>query len=353
MMSLDLGLRGAAIALFLLWAALLLRDARGRIGAAFALGVASYAICSAPGFVVPTEIDWRLPVLALCIANPMMFWLFARHLFEDGFQPKWLHWAAYLGYALAGLAIVVSAQGPFAANRSAFYVLLTIGTLGFGIAAAWTLWRGHGDDLVEQRRRVRPIMMGGAVLYVLAIGLAELGMRGAPPPPTLSTLNAAALAAFAFATLLVFAKGPSAELFAPVAPALSPPPPSAEPMDPLAAKLEALFRQAYAHREPDLTIAEVARRLAVAEHRLRALINQRLGYRNFAAFVNGYRLKEVKAALADPGQANVPISTIAFDAGFGSLGVFNRAFKEAFGVTPGAFRTGALGLGGGQPSHEA
>jgi AraC-like DNA-binding protein len=46
----------------------------------------------------------------------------------------------------------------------------------------------------------------------------------------------------------------------------------------------------------------------------------------------------VKAALSDPTQKEVPILTIALDAGFGSLGPFNRAFREAEGITPSAFR---------------
>jgi AraC-like DNA-binding protein len=52
------------------------------------------------------------------------------------------------------------------------------------------------------------------------------------------------------------------------------------------------------------------------------------------AFVNQWRLAEAKAALADPAQSATPISTIALDAGFGSLGPFNRAFKADTGLTP-------------------
>jgi hypothetical protein len=37
------------------------------------------------------------------------------------------------------------------------------------------------------------------------------------------------------------------------------------------------------------------------------MINQRLGHRNFSSFVNGYRLAEATAALADPAQADVPV----------------------------------------------
>ena len=75
---------------------------------------------------------------------------------------------------------------------------------------------------------------------------------------------------------------------------------------------------------------------------MRRLINQRLGHRNFTSFVNGYRLAETIAALSDPAQAAVPILTIALDAGFQSLGPFNRAFKAQTGVTPSDFRRDRL-----------
>jgi len=71
---------------------------------------------------------------------------------------------------------------------------------------------------------------------------------------------------------------------------------------------------------------------------LRRLINQRLGYRNFNVFLNEHRIAEAKAALADPRQAEVPVITIAMDAGFQSLGPFNRAFKATTGVTPSEYR---------------
>ena len=63
-----------------------------------------------------------------------------------------------------------------------------------------------------------------------------------------------------------------------------------------------------------------------------------LGFRNFAAFVNARRIDAAKARLADPTQARESVSTIAFDLGFGSLGPFNRAFKEVTGQTPTEWR---------------
>ena len=81
------------------------------------------------------------------------------------------------------------------------------------------------------------------------------------------------------------------------------------------------------YRHDNVTIGTLATRLAIPEYRLRRLINQRLGYRNFNVFLNEHRIAEAKAALADPTQAEVPVITIAMDAGFQSLGPFNRAFK--------------------------
>ena len=90
-----------------------------------------------------------------------------------------------------------------------------------------------------------------------------------------------------------------------------------------------------------MTIAKLAAQLGEPEYRLRRLINGQLGHRNFAAFLNGYRLDEVRAALSDPDQRQVPILTIALDAGFGSLGPFNRAFREVAGMTPTEYRSRA------------
>ena len=106
----------------------------------------------------------------------------------------------------------------------------------------------------------------------------------------------------------------------------------------LAATLQRLMTAEHVYRSEDLSVASLAARLAVPEYRLRRLINRRLGHRNFNAFVNGFRLAEARAALADPVRRELPVLTIALDAGFQSIGPFNRAFKAATGLTPTEFR---------------
>src|SRR5262249_15939119 len=79
--TIDHALRGGAIVLLLLIAALLLRDhARARaarLGWAFAVGVAAYAVCSSPEFALDAK-PWHAPILVLCFGNSLVFWLFAR-----------------------------------------------------------------------------------------------------------------------------------------------------------------------------------------------------------------------------------------------------------------------------------
>src|SRR5206468_1097751 len=123
---------------------------------------------------------------------------------------------------------------------------------------------------------------------------------------------------------------------APAAPSQTTDKPVIEPA--LLHRLERLMVVDRAYRRAGLTIGVLSAQLGVPEYRLRQLINEGLGHRNFNAFLNSYRIEEAKAALADPEQKEVPVLTIAMDAGFQSIGPFNRAFKAATDLTPTEFR---------------
>jgi AraC-like DNA-binding protein len=99
-------------------------------------------------------------------------------------------------------------------------------------------------------------------------------------------------------------------------------------------RLDRLIAAERIYRQEGLTIGVLAAKLELTEYRLRQVINEGLGYRNFNAFLNRYRIDEAKAALADLSQREVPVLTIAMDAGFQSIGPFNRAFKADTGQTP-------------------
>jgi AraC-like DNA-binding protein len=348
MIALDPALRGATIALLALLALLLARGPglAARLGAAFALGVAAFALCSAPALAAAPP-WWFAPVLVVSAGNNVVFWLFARAVFEDGFRLR--PWHALPWALSAGAALMLAYGGP----RPALGLALTLAELGFtllALAAILGAWRG---DLVEPRRRLRLVLLGVVGLYALALSLERLAGGGPGGGPGLPLLNAAGLAALALASAALLLR--STDALAPPRPPAAPPPAEEVPPDPTQlAALHRLVAEERIHREPGLTIGDLAERLGLPEHRLRRLINQGLGWRNFNAFLNHHRLAEAKAALADPAQAAVPVLTIALDAGFQSLGPFNRAFKAETGLTPTQFRRERLAdFGIGQPEPVA
>ncbi len=97
------------------------------------------------------------------------------------------------------------------------------------------------------------------------------------------------------------------------------------------------------YRQESLTIVLLARRLDIPEYRLRRIINQQLGYRNFNAFLNDFRIEDACRVLADPAQERLPILNLALDLGYGSPGPFNRAFRARTGQTPTEYRRAKLG----------
>ena len=107
-------------------------------------------------------------------------------------------------------------------------------------------------------------------------------------------------------------------------------------------RLECLMSRERIWKEEGLTIASLALRAHIPETQLRRLINDCLGYRNLPSYVNAHRIAAAKSRLADPIEARISISTIAYDIGFASLGPFNRAFKEEAGVSPSEWRRKAL-----------
>jgi AraC-like DNA-binding protein len=91
------------------------------------------------------------------------------------------------------------------------------------------------------------------------------------------------------------------------------------------------------HLESDLTLAELAGRIGTSPQLLSQYLNHRLGL-SFFDYVNGLRVAEVQALLADPARAKTPVLDLAFEAGFNSKSTFNAAFRRVCGMTPSEWR---------------
>jgi AraC-like DNA-binding protein len=339
----DLLLRGGACLLLAVLAALVLREhgrvAAGWLGALFAAGSAAFTLCSAPGMHDLLG-WWSAPILAAASGNNLVFWLFARALFVDGFRPRLWHGALWLAIVAAAVIEVLVLEPTPSAPVAPLMIALVAQTMLFAVLGgvqAVATWRG---DLVEPRRRLRLFVVAATAAYIVVnagTGILQIGISS----HVRSLLQIAVLIVIlvTVAAALLRVSGEAGLFPEPAARPRDVAERAAAPPDPAqVAALERVMSVDRAYRQEGLSIGRLALRLGLPEYRLRQLINQGLGYRNFASFLSFYRIAEAKAALADPAQAEVPILTIALDAGFNSLGPFNRAFKAETGMTPSEFR---------------
>ena len=346
--QINLALGAGTTAMLLLLTALLFRDFRtvaaGRLAVALPLGSAAHAVTVTSAFVPPVAF-WQAALIALSTGNVVVFWLFARALFDDEFRPRPWHaapWAAVVALSLANCLVLVPAHilDPRIPGLALSAIALAFVALAIGQTfASWS------SDLVEERRRLRVFVVVATAVYAGFNAVAQFLAPTSAAPGVLATVNAAILAAvvIAIAYSLMRIKGETIFPAAATDPAVAAG--SGEQSATDRRLLDALMRlmsDERIYRHEGITIGTLATKLAVPEYRLRRLINQRLGYRNFSVFLNNHRIEEAKAALADPSQAEVPVITIAMDAGFQSLGPFNRAFKATTGVTPTEYRRSRL-----------
>jgi AraC-like DNA-binding protein len=338
----DWMLRGITIGLLLLIAAVLLRDYRASVAArltvALSIGTSVYAICTGPAAI--PALGWCLPpLLAITAGNNVVFWLFAASLFDDNFRLRWWHGALWLLMLVLGAVECVAGSPILSIALTSSSILFA----ALAVVPTLTTWQG---DLLEGRRRLRLFIVIASATYSALTAVAHLTGDLSPNSGPNLWVAVALLAIVAPIAWLTLGLRPSQGLFATLAePAVVPTLPVAPPLPPAetinpgqVAALERAMTVDRVYRQDGLTIAQLAERLGMPEYRLRRLINQALGYRNFNSFLNVYRIADTKAALADPAQAEVPVLTIALDAGFSSLGPFNRAFKAETGLTPTEFR---------------
>jgi AraC-like DNA-binding protein len=321
-----------------LWRSTLSRDLR--IAGVLA-GVSLVAL-----YISESQALWRAmgePYLLLSLSYPVagFFWLFVLTIFED--------WRVTPLTLAPGLILLVSGffLGPVRPGiTNMVWVGRNILAGVLALHAGAVILRGWSGDLLEGRRRFRGLVLGLACLFALSEVVAGFMVRLQPKGPwLLLTIGQPcggliiALLGLALSMLLL---QPRPAVFG-----------ATRRAEPVAdSRMETADRQtidkleaamaAERWRHEGLSIGDLAAEVGAPEHRLRRLINQRLGYRNFADFLNAHRIEAAKARLADPAQARTTVAAIAFDLGYGSLGPFNRAFRAATGETPTAWRRQAL-----------
>jgi AraC-like DNA-binding protein len=276
-------------------------------------------------------------------AVPYAFWLLARVHFDDEFCicPRHgygvaafmgLHYAAWLvGSGRAALPAPLDRIPP-----SAWMMAAATVSLALMLHALIGVSMGARSDLVVPRVKLRYLVLalsGGYVFLELAAE-AVVGEHFGPPRFG-ARMHAVSTCVLVFVvSYLCLRMRP--EVLKPARTGIG----DVAVLDPgLEERLRGLMEDERAYREEGLTIVALARRMDAHEHKVRHLINSRLGFRNFNAFLHHFRIREARKVLADPAQAHLGVAQVAFQVGYRSLGPFNKAFKELTGLTPTEFRT--------------
>ncbi|MCK0128773.1 helix-turn-helix domain-containing protein [Erythrobacter sp. F6033] len=301
------------------------------------VGVIGYLLNSTPLMTPETLIDPLVDFVAL--STPFWIWLFGRRLFEREPERRIMLGAAaamFLGWFLANFVTVLSSVGFVFLHLVALALIVDLVRIGVF---------EREDDLVEERRIVRlwlPLLVAAQAGQILLTELAEMVTDFDSTYPPASLLNSVIiLVMMFFSAMALFRTQP--ELLPAEEEQGSPPEELPQPLDltPSEHVLHDKLKAAMAdgtYRETGLSIAALADHLDTPEHRLRALINRRLGYRNFSAFLNRHRIAEAREKLSNPDDVDLPVLTIAMDLGYNSLPTFNRAFRTETGTTPSEFR---------------
>jgi len=91
----------------------------------------------------------------------------------------------------------------------------------------------------------------------------------------------------------------------------------------------------------DLSVTIVAKECGVTPRYLQRIFEA--DGKTFSSFLVEQRLRRAHRMLRGREFAERPVSSIAYDVGFGDLSYFNRCFRRAYGVTPTDVRNGAAG----------
>jgi AraC-like DNA-binding protein/DMSO/TMAO reductase YedYZ heme-binding membrane subunit len=352
---LDAALRGAAVALALLLAFTLWRDAFNvriaKVGAVFMLCLCVQIVGSTPVLERTLPCAWQALPVGISIANSVLFWIFVRTLFDDEFVAGPLHigvWALVVALG-ASHCLLTSPGAPFPELRKVTSFAMRWTPFVFAMLALAAAGRQWNADLVERRRRLRIfVVLAGSAYTLIMVAIRVVSGRGQLSASS-AVLDMVGLLFIVVGVAASVLTARRVDLFSAAPQHAQPVPQAAQSApiketasdpaeDALLARLSQQMTEGRAYRLENLTVASLASKLGVAEYRLRRAINGRLGHRNFNAYVNGLRLEEAKQALTDPARRDLPVLTIALESGFQSIGPFNRAFKAATGRTPTEFR---------------
>jgi AraC-like DNA-binding protein len=188
------------------------------------------------------------------------------------------------------------------------------------------------DDLDQKRRNTRLLLVAFCSSYMVFLVSFEFVYRSVRDTWQFSLINAFTMCfiILTIASKLLFKKEEKVDLKSKSENHLS--------GDEVQLKKLSQFMDEKVYLQQELTIGKLSELLDLPVHQLRLLINQHLGFSNFSHYLNSFRIPWVCAQLQQKERKQIPILTIALEAGYGSIAPFNRAFKKQMGLTPTQYR---------------
>ena len=280
-----------------------------------------------------------VPLRLFDMLSFIFVWWFGLALFDDEFRLGPIEWAS----ASVFIAIYLPGRLHYLGfdvwwSKSMDLVTSAI-VLALMAHIAYVAIAGHREDLVESRRKMRKSFAIAIVLLIVVTVLMErlAGSFGIAPYASIHTIYLFTLPLSLWAIMWIAVLNPDNLAFPAKELALTEN--SIDPKDTLShQRLVSIMEDEAAYAEHGLTIGKLSQKVGIPPHQLRNLINQSMGYRNYTAFLNHYRIEAVKASLSDAQKSRTPVLTLAIEAGFSSLAPFNRAFKDSEGITPTKYR---------------
>lgn len=298
------------------------------------------AVCALAYLLLTAPVDdqyyglWRPLLLTLTDAFAYAIWFAAMAYFNDDFAPR--RWPLSVKWLLCGFALWHLVFFGILGGNGFYHDLNHLLSIGVLLHLVFFILRGLDDDLVEHRRRQRMLLTAVISIFTITLAMAEFAPE---------TFRHHPLVGLSYAAFILLATTLGGRWLWTTQQSVSPgKSATATHKDAPPARLATLHEnlQHFIHqggyRQTGLSIKGLAETLSCQEYQLRQLINRHLGYNNFSAFLNHYRLREAAERLADPAHTQTPILTLALDLGYASIGPFNRAFKAQFGQTPSEYR---------------
>lgn len=309
---------------------------RTALGSLFCTSLIAYFLCPALSHVEVNPFVFVIVHIG-CYSVSIFFYLFVSSLFADRFRFRIWHGVLFLliNFFSFYIFILSNIRNETSVMAKILFSMPQLLYLGLILFALGGVLKDKNVDLLESRREFRVIFATITGIYAISVVMVEVIMKNSEYSIELDLVNSVLIAALVFFfsfqlfefrenTFLVSERNQKTD---------------EEPLDEnLLKNLNSLLDIQRIYLKENLTILSFARQMNVPEKKVRKLINQGLGYRNFNEFLNHYRIREAKMILSDPSKNELQVLRIAMDLGYGSLAPFNRAFKEIVGVTPSDFR---------------